>query len=124
MPPAKYTPLIVTLARLPYPFIPQLLHSLMGKPMTILPPFKSSRPARSILDNLNAQLELNNRDSKWKDRRKFRAVQPNPRRLGSLRHDRYNLIREGMTIGEYLSRGGLTSDITSGLRRGHYVLED
>jgi hypothetical protein len=124
MPPAEYTPLIVTLARLPDPFIPQLLHSLMGKPMAVFPPVKPSRPAQVILDNLNAQLELNNRDSKWKDRRKFRAVQPNPRRPGSLRHDRYNLIREGMTVGEYLSRGGLTSDITSGLRRGHYWLEE
>lgn len=123
MPPAEHTALIVTLAKMPYPFIPQLLHSLMGKPMTIFPPLKPSRSAQAILDNLNAQLELNNHDSKWKDRRKFRAVQPNPRRPGSLCHERYNLIREGMTVSEYLSKGGRTADIRSGLRHNHYTLE-
>jgi hypothetical protein len=47
MPPAEHTALIVTLAKMPYPFIPQLLHSLMGKPMTIFPPVKPSRSSAS-----------------------------------------------------------------------------
>jgi hypothetical protein len=123
MAPAEYTPLICSLASLPHPFIPTMLEQLMGKPITRFPSQKPHKSRSQIMDDLLAQIELKKTRGDHISSLRFCSVKPNPYQPGSLRHERYSLIREYMTIGEYLNKGGRKRDIVRGVKHGDFYLD-
>src|SRR5215207_8673145 len=119
---SSVTDALIILCGCAQPYATTAIEKIWGRPITVLPAQKRQPTKTQILDNLLMQLE--SRRGCIKDPRKFHSVLPNPRRLNSKLGKRYDLIREGMTVGEYLNRGGSLRDIAKGLRRGHFSLED
>jgi len=116
------TDAIIFLCGCAQPYARTAIEKIWGRPITILPPQKRVKNKQEILDDLLAQLNAQRGD--FVDRRRFRDVINNPRRENSAIGHRYSFIKEGMTVGEYLTRGGKQKDIRSGLRRGYFTLEE
>jgi hypothetical protein len=118
---SSVTDAVIALCGSDKPAATSAIEKLWGRRITVLPPQQRYRTRNQILDNLLAQIE--SRKGEHRDTRKFRCVVPNPRRPSSELGQRYALIREGMTVGEYLNRGGRLRDLNKGLRRNHFTLE-
>lgn len=57
------------------------------------------------------------------DPRKIVFVGPNPKKVGSASHARFELYRVGMTVSEFVAAGGTTGDVAWDAPRGFIKLE-
>lgn len=58
------------------------------------------------------------------DPRVITSVKPNPKKVGSASHERYEKYKEGMTVQDFIAAGGKTADIKWDVSKGFIVLGD
>jgi hypothetical protein len=91
---------VCAIADVPGPIAQNAIETLVGQPITRPVPAPEVQK-RIVTETIRSQT----------DSRTIHNIRPNPKRPGSASHTRYNKYTEGMTVQEYLDKGGLMSDI-------------
>jgi hypothetical protein len=96
--------------------------ALLGKPITRCPPGLRSRPVtlgfQAGVDWLMSIID----QAGLPDARRFVKVTPNYQLPTTDSWGRYRLLRVGMTVGQFLARGGRRRDVLEWQREGKVVL--
>lgn len=110
---------ISVLVPLSGPLAHNALEKIMGRPITLLPAQAAPPPPPPHEGAKPEVLEIG-----ASGRRTIHNIQPNPKRAGTGAAERYAMYREGMTVAEYLSAGGIMRDIAWDARQKFIELRE
>lgn len=108
---------ILAVAPDPSPEAVVALEKLVGKPIVReQPAVAEPRPAAAPRPRGPAVAKS--------DPRTIVSVAPNPKKVGSASHARYELYQVGMTVSQFVAAGGTTADVKWDVDKGFVVLGD
>lgn len=90
-----------------------VLEALIAKPIARRAAADAFKKAPKVNGNVHA------RPARSVDERTITFVKPNAKKPGSAAYDRYNLYEVGMTITEFVKRGGTMGDVRWDLDKGN-----
>ena len=114
----NHAQVVLAVAPDPSPEAVVALEKLVGRPIVREAMPQPNQRAPRVARDPNAP-----RASRRMDNRVIVSVAPNPKKITSASHARYELYKVGQTIDEFLKAGGTTADVNWDIDRGFVVVE-
>ena len=86
-------------------------------------PEEKQKPEKSAPKKLSSPANVSKGKSKIIDCKIYKTVDESPYQKKGRRHACWLIISDGMTVRDFLSKGGIMSDLQTGLKLNHYRID-
>lgn len=111
---------VVVMLSVPGPRAQNIIEKLVNRPVTHLPAVQAPPPAPRHEGSRPAALDAR----PGAGGRRIQVLCTNPKRPNSEAAERFNLYKNGMTVGEYIAAGGRQRDVTWDVKQGYIRIVD